>query len=67
MSSSQSEPGCGMAILALILLAVAYFVGLAAMDGMTEGARQWWHYVAALPVGIICVNLVLAFFRLASS
>jgi len=63
----KSEVGCGMAFFALMMLVVAYFVGLEALDGMTEGPRQWWHYVVALPIGVICVNLIIGFFRVLNS
>jgi uncharacterized protein (DUF983 family) len=63
----QSEMGCGTAIFALIMLVVAYLVGLATMDGMTEGPRLWWHYLVAFPIGVICVNIVFGILKAMAS
>ena len=54
MDTDKPGEACGSLIVGLLLLAGAYIVGL---DFLGD-ERQWWHYLIALPLGLLWLWLV---------
>ena len=54
MSSNSSESGCGMLALTSLGLAGGYIYAL----GTLGETHAWWHYLAAIPLGLLLADLM---------
>ncbi len=49
MPEERGQVGCGAAVASLVATVIAFFIGLSLMPE----PRRWWHYVLALPIGVV--------------
>jgi hypothetical protein len=54
MATQESDAGCGTVVGGLMVLALAYILGFSFLGE----ERQWWHYLIALPLGLLWLWLV---------